>query len=107
VYGESEAGAFDYLKREIYRLEKCVQDIDEKVKCCIVVVLATRAGVHEAANLRALVSWPIGGRRVCLALASMGTVLDRHAQHRSTRQQEARSGDKRWTAGRLLPLGTG
>jgi hypothetical protein len=44
---------------------------------CIVVVLATRAGVHEAANLRALVSWPIGGRRVCLALASMGTVLDK------------------------------
>jgi hypothetical protein len=27
VYGEGEAGAFDYLKREIYRLEKCVQDM--------------------------------------------------------------------------------
>jgi hypothetical protein len=44
---------------------------------CIVIVLATRAGAHEAANLRALVSWPTGGRRVCLAPASMGTVLDR------------------------------
>jgi hypothetical protein len=43
---------------------------------CIVIVLATRAGVHEAANLRALVSWPTGGRRVCLAPASMGTVLN-------------------------------
>jgi hypothetical protein len=27
VYGEGEAGAFDRLKREIYRLERCVQDI--------------------------------------------------------------------------------
>jgi hypothetical protein len=43
---------------------------DEKVKCCIVVVLATRAGVHEAGNLRALVSWPIGGLRACLAVGA-------------------------------------
>jgi hypothetical protein len=27
VYGEGEAGAFDRLKREIYRLERCIQDI--------------------------------------------------------------------------------
>jgi hypothetical protein len=44
--------------------------LDEKVKCCIVVVLATRAGVHEAANLRALVSWPIGGLRACLVVGA-------------------------------------
>jgi hypothetical protein len=35
-----------------------------------IVVLAGRAGVHEAANLRALVSWPIGGLRACLAVGA-------------------------------------
>jgi hypothetical protein len=54
--------------------------VDEKVKCCIVVVLATRAGVHEAANPRALVSWPIGGLRACLAVgASQHGNGSRHA----------------------------
>jgi hypothetical protein len=56
-----------------------------------VVVLATRAGVHEAANLRALVSWPIGGRRVCLALARMGTVLDTMASEKESSVYTARS----------------
>jgi hypothetical protein len=27
VYGEGEAGAFDRLKRELYKLEQCIQDI--------------------------------------------------------------------------------
>jgi hypothetical protein len=42
---------------------------DEKVMLCIV-VLATRARVHEVANLRALVSWPIGGPGACLAVGA-------------------------------------
>jgi hypothetical protein len=35
-----------------------------------IVVLATRARVHEVANLRALVSWPIGGPGACLAVGA-------------------------------------
>ncbi|USP75766.1 uncharacterized protein yc1106_03040 [Curvularia clavata] len=33
VYGEGEAGAFDRLKREMYKLEQCIQDIRQTDPC--------------------------------------------------------------------------
>ncbi|KAF2022866.1 HET-domain-containing protein, partial [Setomelanomma holmii] len=33
VYGEGEAGAFDRLKRELYKLEQCIQDIRQTDPC--------------------------------------------------------------------------
>jgi hypothetical protein len=33
VYGEGKAGAFDRLKREVYQLERCIQDIRQTDPC--------------------------------------------------------------------------